>query len=383
MRRTWLIFSQAVTVAVAMLFVIATLKPDWLRRDGRPGPPDIVQLITAAPSDPAVLAPQSYAAAASRATPAVASVRAVKPAREDFSRYPSPWDGPRPQARESAESGSAVIASPEGYLLTNHHVIDGAQRIDVALGDGRRAQARLIGSDPETDIAVLKIDLDALPVITFGHSESLQVGDVVMAIGNPFGVGLTVTAGIVSGLDRSELGFNAFENFIQTDAAINPGNSGGALIDVQGHLVGINSAILAGGDGRGTVGNIGIGFAIPAHTARLLMESLIREGSIVRGWIGVVSEDLAAEVVDDARAGQRGVRIIGVQQDGPADRGGLQPGDILLRVDGQPVAGKRDLLNKVAALRPATQVVIGVQRRQQTLDLKVTVDKRVPLDRRN
>lgn len=373
MRRTWLIFSQAVTVAVAMLFVIATLKPDWLRRDGRPGPPDIVQLITAAPTEPAVMAPQSYAAAASRATPAVASVRTSRRLNDDYSKYNMPWETPR----AAYGGGSAVIASPEGYLLTNHHVIKDVDRIEVILSDGRSAMARVIGSDPETDIAVLKIDLEQLPVITFGRSEDLQVGDVVLAIGNPFDVGLTVTAGIVSGLERTQLGLNLFENFIQTDAAINPGNSGGALVDVQGNLVGINSAVLAGADGAAS--SVGISFAIPAHTARLMMEGLIREGQIVRGWIGVRTNDLSGEPADDAAA--PGVRIASVLAGGPADQSGMKAGDVVLSVGGKPVSSVRQLLDTVAALRPESRTAIVIERGGQSMEVKVTVARRGPLPR--
>lgn len=375
MRRLWLIFSQAVTVAVAMLFVVATLKPDWLRRHGDGGPPDIVSLIEAAPASPSASAPQSYAAAARRATPAVASVQAIKPpdrvSEQDYFRYFGLPQGPR---QSQVQRGSAVIASPEGYLLTNHHVISGATSIEIALTDGRRAQARLVGSDPDTDIAVLKIDLERLPVITFGRSEALQVGDVVLAIGNPFDVGLTVTSGIVSGLERTRLGINAFENFIQTDAAINPGNSGGALVDVQGNLVGINSAILAASSGGGS---IGIGFAIPAHTARQMMEGLIRDGEIVRGWIGIEPRDLSPELADTMGLAVRsGVLVTGVLQDGPANEGGLKPGDIVTRVDAQDVGNTRELQSIVSGLKPQTRATLRVQRGRRDIELVVTVARR-------
>ncbi len=377
MRRTWLIFSQAVTVAVAMLFVVATLKPDWLRR-GPPstsGRPDIVSLIEAGPSTSAASAPQSYAIAASRATPAVVSIAATKAGGTP--RADDPWSGlfgERGRTAPNVERGSAVIASPEGYLLTNHHVINGASTIDVMLTDGRRTQARLIGSDPDTDLAVLKIDLDRLPAITFGRSEDLQVGDVVLAIGNPFDIGQTVTSGIVSGLGRTNLGVNPFDNFIQTDAAINPGNSGGALVDAQGHLVGINTMIVASGDNRG---NLGIGFAIPASTSRQILEGLIRDGEIVRGWIGVEPENLTPELADSLKLSVReGVLVTGVLQDGPAHIGGVRPGDVVRRVGDRDVANTFELLNTVAGLKPQTRATLGIQRGPEALELPITVARR-------
>ena len=293
MRRIWLIFSQAVTVAVAVLFVVATLKPEWLGRSPGRMLPQIVSIAQA----PEVAVPTPAAAgnslrgAAQRAAPAVVSIVAskVSPRRPQLE---DPWFrfffGERgPQDAPQRGLGSGVIVSPEGYLITNHHVIDGADDIEVLLADGRQAQAKVVGTDPDSDVAVLKIDLPKLPTITFGNAQGPQVGDAVLAIGNPFGVGQTVTSGIVSALGRNQLGINTFENFIQTDAAINPGNSGGALVDADGHLVGINTAIFSRSGG-----SLGIGFAIPATTARMVMESLVRDGSVSRGWIGVEPRDL-------------------------------------------------------------------------------------------
>ena len=267
MRRLWLIFSQAVTVALALLFVVATLKPEWLKRAPGQMLPQIVSISTVSDGTASSAAPGSLAAAAKRAAPAVVSIAASK-APQSNPHADDPWfrfffgQNGAPQGMEPQRGlGSGVIVSPEGYLITNHHVVDGADEIEVMLADGRQAQAKVVGSDPETDVALLKIALDKLPSVAFGDSQRLQVGDAVLAIGNPFGVGQTVTSGIVSALDRNRLGLNTFENFIQTDAAINPGNSGGALVDASGNLVGINTAIFSRSGG-----SMGIGFAIPVST---------------------------------------------------------------------------------------------------------------------
>ena len=381
MRRTWLIFSQAVTVAVALLFVVATLKPEWLRSTPGPVLPEVVAISSATPPAPGSSAPAGggYAAAARVAAPTVVSVVARKgggPVRPN-PHGEDPWfrfffrDGPGSQQPQKG-LGSAVIVSGTGYLLTNNHVIEDADDIEVQLSDGRQAQARLVGSDPETDVAVLKIDLPNLPAITFGAAEALQVGDIVLAIGNPFGVGQTVTSGIVSALGRNQLGINTFENFIQTDAAINPGNSGGALVDTRGQLVGINTAIFSRSGG-----SLGIGFAIPSDTARQVMESLIREGQVTRGWIGVEPQNLTPEFVQSFNLPVReGVLISGVLQNGPAGKAGIKPGDVVTKVGERPVANTAQLLGAVAALRPRSDAVIGVQRGNQALELKLTVGQR-------
>jgi serine protease DegQ len=381
MRRTWLIFAQAVTVAVAVLFVVATLKPEWLGRApifGTPGAISLNQAPVVVPSGPA---PGSYSGAAKLATPAVVSIAASKAPPRGL-RHDDPWFrfffGDRSQPHAQVGLGSGVIATADGYLLTNNHVIEGADDIEVLLSDGRRAQAKTVGSDPETDVAVLKIDLDRLPVITFGAAEHLQVGDVVLAIGNPFGVGQTVTAGIVSALGRNQLGINTFENFIQTDAAINPGNSGGALVDVHGNLIGINTAIYSRSGG-----NLGIGFAVPANIARQVMESLIKHGRVVRGWIGVEPRDLTPEIAETLSLPvKKGVLITGVLQNGPASEGGMRPGDVVVKVADTPVTNTAQLLSAVAALAPQSQAMIGVQRGDKALQLKVTVVQRPKPQRR-
>ncbi len=378
MRRTWLIFSQAVTVAVALLFVVATLKPEWLGRSPSRMLPQIVSLSSpaSAPAGAATSAAAGFRSAAQQAAPAVVSIVASKlnprrPQAED------PWFrfffGDRnPQDQPQRGLGSGVIVSPEGYLITNNHVIDGADDIEVLLADGRQAQAKLVGTDPESDVAVLKIAIDKLPAIRFGNLEDLQVGDAVLAIGNPFGVGQTVTAGIVSALGRNQLGINTFENFIQTDAAINPGNSGGALVDAAGNLVGINTAIFSKSGG-----SLGIGFAIPVSTARGVMESLIRDGSVTRGWIGVEPRDLSVDMAESLRLPVKsGVLITGVLQNGPAGNGGMKPGDVVVKIGEQNIANTAQLLNVVAALKPGSAATVAVQRGDRAVELKLLVAQR-------
>jgi serine protease DegQ len=389
MRKTWLIFSQAVTVSVAVLFVVATLKPEWLDRvpggGSAAGPSTGVVSIRQVPAPALPKGPSgevvvtSYSAAAKRATPAVVSITASKASPRRPQHGNDPWFrfffGEQPQQGQRQPQvglGSGVIVAPEGYLLTNNHVIEGADDIEVMLPDRRQVRAQLVGTDPETDLAVLKIQLDKLPVINFGSADTLEVGDVVLAIGNPFGVGQTVTSGIVSALGRNQLGINTFENFIQTDAAINPGNSGGALVDAQGNLLGINTAIYSRSGG-----SMGIGFAIPVSTARQVMEGLIRDGQVTRGWIGVEPRDLTPEIAETFSLPIRqGVLITGVLQNGPAGKGGLRPGDVVVQIGDTPVTNTSQLLTAVAALKPKAQVRIGVQRGARALDLEVTVAQR-------
>ena len=380
MRKTWLIFSQAVTVAVAVLFVVSTLKPDWVSRRQGSVLPSVVSISSVAPGVlPVVVAsgaPISYAGAARRASPAVVSITASKiPARNPHANDPNFRRFFGDQSRQQQAQvglGSGVIVSPEGFLLTNNHVVDGADDIEVMLTDGRKAHAKVVGTDPDSDVAVLKIELDKLPSITFGSTDNLQVGDVVLAIGNPFGVGQTVTSGIVSALGRSQLGINTFENFIQTDAAINPGNSGGALVDANGNLLGINTAIYSR-----TGGSLGIGFAIPVSTARQVMESLIKDGMVTRGWIGVEPRDLTPEIAATFNLPvKEGVLITGVLQNGPASDGGLRPGDVVVKVADTSVNNTSQLLNAVASLKPQLPATISVQRGDKALELKVTVAQR-------
>ncbi|NIC40155.1 trypsin-like peptidase domain-containing protein [Aquabacterium sp. A08] len=377
MKRYWLLFSQSITVLLAAWFVVATLKPQWLNQ--RPVLTRIVPVFEAGETErsPAVQA-SSYSSAAQTAAPAVVSISTSKaPARNPHAE--DPWfrfffgdqqASPQPQTG----LGSGVIVSPEGYILTNNHVVEEADEIQVQLSDGRGARARTVGTDPETDLAILKIELPQLPVVVLGDSEQLRVGDVVLAIGNPFGVGQTVTSGIVSALGRSQLGINTFENFIQTDAAINPGNSGGALVDVNGHLMGINTAIYSRSGG-----SMGIGFAIPTSTARDVLEAIVRDGSVTRGWIGVEPQALTPELAQYFGVGQtEGVIITGVLQNGPAAAAGLRPGDVVVRVAGTPVKDVPGLLSAVAALPPGSPADIELERREGRQVLKVTPSRRNP-----
>lgn len=383
MRKLWLIFAQSVTVLLAVAFVVNTLKPEWVQRLAHQlrlegGAPAVLVATPSVPASGAIgqLAVGTnlgFSEAAKRASPTVVSVLTRNTAQDN--RRVDPWFryffGEQDNSPQSGV-GSGVIVTTDGYVLTNNHVIDRMDGIEVMLTDGRRASAKVVGADPDTDLAVLKLDLDKLPTVVFGDSDRLQVGDVVLAIGNPFGVGQTVTSGIVSALGRNQLGINTFENFIQTDAAINPGNSGGALVDTQGQLVGINSAIYSRSGG-----NMGIGFAIPAATARMVMDSLIRDGKVIRGWIGVEPRDLSPEIAETFNLSTKtGVLITGVLHDGPAARGGVRPGDVVVQIGPTPVNNTAQLLNAVAALKPEATVAVVVKRGNATLNLTVQVAQR-------
>ncbi|MGY8527215.1 Do family serine endopeptidase [Paracidovorax citrulli] len=388
LRRFWLFFAQAVTIVLAVWFVVATLKPDWLQR-GRvavqSGSP-IVALKEVVPNVTGPSAERSYSEAAQLAMPAVVNIFTSKNGlrRSPHPQAEDPWFrfffGDRlPERQEPVSSlGSGVIVSSEGYILTNHHVVDGADEIEVALTDGRKANAQVVGSDPETDLAVLKIDLKDLPAITLGRLENVLVGDVVLAIGNPFGVGQTVTMGIVSALGRSHLGINTFENFIQTDAAINPGNSGGALVDAQGNLLGINTAIYSRSGG-----SLGIGFAIPVSTAKQVMESIISTGSVTRGWIGVEPQDMTPEIAESfGLEAKEGALIAAIVQGGPADKAGVRPGDVLVGVGDLNISDTTALLNAIAQLKPGADVTMKLVRRGKPVEVTVNIGKRPPPPRR-
>lgn len=276
----------------------------------------------------------------------------------------------QPQRENSL--GSGVVVSSEGLILTNHHVIEAADEIEVALADGRTMPARVVGTDPETDLAVLKVDIKDLPAITFAQPEKVNVGDVVLAIGNPFGVGQTVTQGIISALGRSHLGINTFENFIQTDASINPGNSGGALIDTEGNLVGINSAIYSRSGG-----SMGIGFAIPVSLAKQVMDQIIRQGSVIRGWIGIEAQDVTPELAESFKLKSTdGALIAGIIANSPAERAGLKPGDILVAINGREVSDSSSMLNLVSGLKPDHKATLKIVRAQKELSIPVVVGKR-------
>ena len=288
---------------------------------------------------------------------------------ESWFRY---FYGDREDDEPQKGLGSGVIVSADGYILTNNHVVEGADEIEVTLSDSRRARGKVIGTDPDTDLAILRIQLDRLPVIVWGNSDSLQVGDRVLAIGNPFGVGQTVTSGIVSALGRNQLGINTFENFIQTDAAINPGNSGGALVDVNGSLLGINTAIYSRSGG-----NMGIGFAIPVSTAKQVLDGIVRNGQVTRGWIGVEPNEITPELAETFGLKQtEGVMITGVLQNGPAAKAGLQPGDLLRVVNGHPIRSVGELLTQIASLPPGQSAKVELSRRDKDLSLEVTPAQR-------
>jgi serine protease DegQ len=379
MRKYWLLFAQAVTVALGVLFVVSLIRPDLLRWQGvQPADKLTIQQVNGnAPAG----TNNSFAEAARLAIPAVVNIftqKQVRGVRNPFTDDPvfRHFFGDRfdPRPREVSNLGSGVIASSNGYILTNHHVVDGAEEIQVALADNRTVPALVVGADPETDLAVLKINADKLPAITFGQSDNLRVGDWVLAIGNPFGVGQTVTLGIVSALGRTHLGINTFENFIQTDAAINPGNSGGALVDAAGNLVGINSAIYSR-----TGGSQGIGFAIPVSLAKQVMEQIIRDGGVTRGWVGIEVQDLSPELAESFELnGTSGALIAGVLKGGPADRAGVKPGDVLLKVNGSQVVDSSSLLNLIAALKPGEQALLAVARKKRPVEFSVKVEKRPP-----
>lgn len=276
------------------------------------------------------------------------------------------------QERDPASLGSGVIIDDKGHILTNDHVIKDADEIAVALQDGRSAVAKVIGRDPESDLAVLSIELKRLPVIRWGDSDLLKVGDVVLAIGNSFGVGQTVTLGIISGTGRNQLGLSTFENFIQTDAAINPGNSGGALVNALGDLIGINTAIFSRSGG-----SEGIGFAIPANLARGLLKQIIENGKVARGWLGVVIQELTPQLAESFHLKKgTGVIVSGVIVPGPAADAGLKVGDIMVSIDGVHVDNSRAALNKIASYRPGAQIKIELIRLGEKLSVHAKVSER-------
>jgi len=378
MLRFWLIFAQATTIAVAVLFVVSTFHPEWLPERAASGPPLAVVQQAVRGASPGAEGRGSLHVAVERATPSVVNVFTSKEVRTQ--RSPLLDDpllrrffGDRGGESQRANSlGSGVIVSSSGYILTNNHVVEAADEIEVALPSGKKLLARAVGSDPDTDLAVLQVDANDLPAITFGNSDTLRVGDLVLAIGNPLGVGQTVTSGIVSALGRVGLGINTFENFIQTDAAINPGNSGGALVDAQGNLIGINSAILSQSGG-----SMGIGFAIPVSTARAVLEQIVKTGAVTRGWIGVEVRQITPELVEAAGLGSdAGAFIAGVLRGGPAAEAGVKPGDVLVAVDGQAVTHPAEVLNHIAALAPGARARLSLRRKGETIEAEVTIGRR-------
>jgi serine protease DegQ len=371
MKKFWLIFAQSVTVSLGVIFVLQIFYPKLLSNQ-------FDQLyqnhLAAQPST------SGYSKAAQKAMPAVVNIFTSKkvaanphqpylddPTLRRF--FGDPSDDP---SQHESSLGSGVIVSEQGLILTNAHVVQAADEIEVALEDGRTSRARVVGADPDTDLAVLKIELNNLPAITFADPEKNKVGDVVLAIGNPFGVGQTVTQGIISALGRNHLGISTFENFIQTDAPINPGNSGGALIDTNGNLVGINSAIYSRSGG-----SMGIGFAIPVSIAKHVMEQIARQGSVTRGWIGIEAQDITPELAESFKLkSTTGSLIAGIIKGSPAERAGLRAGDILLEINGHRVLDSGTMLSLISELRPNKQALLQISRNQKQINIPVMIGLR-------
>ncbi|WP_104201783.1 Do family serine endopeptidase [Billgrantia saliphila] len=391
MRRSLIAYALPVVIGVLLAIVLLNTFPQLLRHStdpdearqsaARPAP----ELQQAAPLSRSE-GPVSYSEAVEKAAPAVVNIYSSRVvAREEHPMMSDPFfrqffgeDLPS-QQRLLSSLGSGVIVSEDGYVLTNHHVIDGADEIQVALRDGRETLAEVIGTDPESDLAVLRIELDDLPVIQIADSEGVAVGDIAMAIGNPFGVGQTVTMGIISATGRSHLGLSAYEDFIQTDAAINPGNSGGALINAEGALVGINTAIFSRSGG-----SQGVGFAIPTRLARTILDALVTQGRVIRGWLGIEAQEMTSDLAASfGLQTPRGVVISGVVPDGPADQAGLRPGDVLLEVDGRPILDARAAMSDIAAIQPGATLPLTVVRSGEKLTIDLEVGERpLPSSRR-
>jgi serine protease DegQ len=387
MRKLWLLFAQIATITMAALFVVSLIRPELLSwRNQAPvsveKPAANLPGVSNAPLGAAQL---TYRDAARKAIPSVVNISTSKEAKiaQKNPLLDDPvlrrFFGDRLDEDEESFSslGSGVVVRSDGYILTNDHVVEGADEIKVALSDKRILKAKVVGRDPDTDLAVLKVDAANLPAITFGQSEQARIGDVVLAIGDPFGVGQTVTMGIVSALGRSRLGINQFENFIQTDAAINPGNSGGALVDTNGNLLGINSAIYSRSGG-----SQGIGFSIPVSLAKYVMDQIIQNGSVTRGWIGVEvdGQELTAEIIDTLKLGNnaKGALIRGILRDGPADKAQIKAGDLLTAVNGKTISDSTELLNQISELPPGKPASLTLIRDQKQMNLQVTVGKRPP-----
>lgn len=378
-RRFWLIFAQTVTLGLAAIGLLHLLAPQWLPKSAIPSA-SVLTLQEATPGKTTLAqGVSSYREATQKALPSMVNIFTRKEAR--ITRNPLLND-PRlrqffgnnigPQAQPSTSLGSGVIVSPEGYIVTNNHVIEAADEIAVSLSDGRQFAAHVVGADPESDLAIIKIEATSLQPVTFGHIEDTQIGDVVLAIGNPFGVGQTVTMGIVSAMGRSKLGINAFENFIQTDAPINPGNSGGALIDTQGKLIGINTAIFSSSGG-----SLGIGFAIPENTVRDVLKQLIEKGMVVRGWAGVATQDISPQLAATFHLKEaRGAIVTGLLLNGPGARAGIRVADVILEIENQPVSGSDELRNRIAALAPGDKAVLTIFRAGKTMNVTVQVEQR-------
>lgn len=391
MHKLWLIFAQTATICLAALFVISTLRPEllpWKMNSSAvtDAVTNTVTLKEAASHKEASISSSSnfnsFSNVAKKVMPSVVSVfttQEVKvpshPLLNDpmFRRFFG--DRFEEQTQRKSGLGSGVIVSPEGYILTNHHVVAAADEIGVELFDGRRAKANIIGSDPETDLAVIKINMKGLPSVTFGHSDQAKVGDIVLAIGNPLGIGQTVTMGIISALGRKQRGINTYVDFIQTDAAINQGNSGGALVDATGNLIAINTMIISQ-----TGGSVGIGLSIPTTVAKPIMEQIIQTGSVTRGWIGVAVQDLTPELAESFKLNNvNGALIAGVKENGPAGRAGIKLGDLMIAVEGKTVTNSSDMLDLIAALPPGQTATFTVMRNQAEKSVEISIGTRPKL----
>lgn len=375
MRKFWLIFTQSVTISLGIVMVLQLFYPTLLA----PSPRIVAIKQNQSPVPTSLPAPatSSYRQAAKRAMPSVVNIFTSKQVQDQsglndplFRQFFGDQFSAQPRSENSL--GSGVIVSDQGLILTNHHVVESANEIEVAFADGRTISATVVGSDPETDLAVLKVNANHLPAITFGRSDQLSVGDVVLAIGNPFGVGQAVTQGIISALGRNHLGINTFENFIQTDASINPGNSGGALIDAEGNLVGINSAIYSKSGG-----STGVGFAIPVNLAKQIMEQIVRQGSVTRGWLGVEAQDITPDLAESfGYKSTQGALISGILRNGPADNAGIKPGDILLEINGHTLLNSSSMLNLISSLKPNSKATLKIIRNHSSMSLTCIVGRR-------
>ena len=356
-------------VGLACAFLVVWWKPALLGAVSAP-------LQDTAPAPARSVGMQSFADAVARAAPAVVNIYTARVVTERS--QPAPLDQLFgdfwPSYRQHVERslGSGVIVDAKGTIVTNQHVIAGADSIRVQLADGRIAEAAIVGQDPDTDLAILALSIGNLPVMPLGRSDTLRVGDIVLAIGSPYGLSQTVTQGIVSATGRGQLGLATFENFIQTDAAINLGNSGGALIDARGDLVGINTAVL----NRTYGGPEGIGFAIPINLVRGVMEQILTHGHVVRGWLGFVPQDLTNEQAAQLGIAAGGVTVVNILVKSPAFAAGVRPGDLVTGLDGEPVRSSQDLVSKVAAIKPGAEVELAGRHGREPYKIRLTVTER-------
>ena len=372
--RLWLLVAQVIAVSAGLLIAWKAFGPEPVA----PARTDVVALREAPHADAPASASNGKAvatrleagfrAAAAKASASVVNIYTRKAPPRQLPGWLRPYGGQDEEAAQGQSSlGSGVIVAAQGFILTNNHVVEGADEIAVMLPGGKVAEARVVGTDPETDLAVLRVEAKGLQPITFADPASVQIGDIVLAVGDPFGVGQTVTQGIVSATGRNRLGINTFENFIQTDAAINPGNSGGALVDTSGHLVGINTAIYSRSGG-----SQGIGFAIPVSLARQVMEQIIATGRVSRGWLGVSARD----VIHESTGAAAGAALVGIQRGGPADRAGLRAGDTVVSINDKAITDTAALINETAALSPGTRAQFKVMRDREAVSLAVELGQR-------